>query len=454
MGENTVAAISSPLGEGGIGVIRISGEDAISVADKCFKAVSGKPLCSLGGYRAAFGNIVLSDGTSLDEAVALVFRAPKSYTGEDVVELSVHGGTEILRQALRRVLECGAMPAGAGEFTKRAFLNGKMPLSKAESVMSLISARGNEALKISRKAAGGSIDRAVNEITDLLKLTAAGIATYSDYPDEELEGATISDFEKGLLKAEEKLNTLIKNYDTGKLIREGINCVIAGKPNVGKSTLMNLLCGSDRSIVTAVPGTTRDIIENSVNLGDITLNLSDTAGIHATDDVVEAEGVSRAKELLDTAAVVLAVFDGSAPLDADDRSLLEDIRTKRAIVIINKTDLEQRLSPKDFCGFECVMLSAKEGKGADNLQNAIKRVCQMDSLSENDAVLINERQLSCVKEAQKYIEEARTALFSGVTVDAVGICVDGALESLLTLTGERVTNAVCDEIFKHFCVGK
>ncbi|MBR0466253.1 MAG: tRNA uridine-5-carboxymethylaminomethyl(34) synthesis GTPase MnmE [Clostridia bacterium] len=454
MSENTIAAISSPLGEGGIGVIRISGENAIAVADASFCAVSGKKLSSLKGYSAAFGNVVLADGSPLDEAVALVFRAPKSYTGEDVVEISVHGGLEIQKQALRRITECGASLAEAGEFTKRAFLNGKMPLSKAESVMALISAKGEAALAISRAAAGGSIDRAVKEIIELLKETAAGISAYSDFPDEELVGARPCDFEKLLKKVSGKLLTLIKNYDTGKLIREGIDCAIVGKPNVGKSTLMNLLSGNERSIVTEIPGTTRDIIESAVQIEDLTLNLSDTAGIRLTDDVVEAAGVDRAKKKIENASLILALFDGSKEVDSDDKLLLSSLKDKPVVIIINKTDLKQKISPNIFDGFPVVYMSAKEKTGVGDLVKTIKEVCKISHLSNNDAVLINERQLSCVKAAYKSVKDAECDLASGMTVDAVGVLIDDALEQLFTLTGERVTEAVCDEIFKRFCVGK
>ncbi|MDD6478994.1 MAG: 50S ribosome-binding GTPase, partial [Oscillospiraceae bacterium] len=247
MSERTVAAIATPLGEGGIGVIRISGENAIEIADKCFRAFSGVKLSALCGYEAAYGQIFDGDEV-LDDGVALVFKAPKSYTGEDVVELSVHGGRLILKSVLRTVLKCGALPAPAGEFTKRAFLNGKLDLTKAESVMGLISARNDAALKISQGAREGRISRDTQKILDNLLEAAASIAAFADYPDEDIPNLNHENFSKLLANAASKCERLISTYDAGRAVREGISCAIVGKPNVGKSTLMNMLCGSERSI--------------------------------------------------------------------------------------------------------------------------------------------------------------------------------------------------------------
>ena len=454
MSERTIAAIATPLGEGGIGVIRISGDDAISVADKCFAAFSGEKLVNLGGYQASYGRVLDKDGQTLDDAVALVFRAPKSYTGENVVEISVHGGTVITRQVLRRVLECGATLATGGEFTKRAFLNGKLDLTKAESVMGLISARSDAAAKISRGAREGRISRDTEEILGKLLETAASLAAFADYPDEDIPNLTQENFSCLLDECYAKCEKLISTYDTGRAIREGINCAIVGKPNVGKSTLMNLLCGSDRSIVTDIAGTTRDVVENTVNVGDIVLNLSDTAGIHETDDTVEKFGVDRAKEKVENAELLLAVFDNSIPLDTNDKQLLNSLRDKKCIVILNKTDLPSVLDKDELDGFEVLEISAKLGNGYDELCAAINHVCKTGMLSPDDTVLINERQRDCVRRALDAVISARDALICGMTLDAVGVCVDDAIAALLELTGKRVTNEVCDEIFKRFCVGK
>ncbi|MBQ8741507.1 MAG: tRNA uridine-5-carboxymethylaminomethyl(34) synthesis GTPase MnmE [Clostridia bacterium] len=454
MSERTIAAIATPLGEGGIGVIRISGDDAITVAEKCFAAFSGEMLSSLGGYQASYGRVFDKNGETLDDAVALVFRAPKSYTGENVVEISVHGGTVITRQVLRRVLECGAALATGGEFTKRAFLNGKLDLTKAESVMGLISARNDAAAKISRGAREGRISRDTEDILNKLLETAASLAAFADYPDEDIPNLSEENFSRLLDECHVKCEKLISTYDTGRAIREGINCAIVGKPNVGKSTIMNLLCGSDRSIVTDIAGTTRDVVENVVNVGDIMLNLADTAGIHTTDDTVEKFGVDKAIQKIKNAELLLAVFDSSAPLDSDDKQLLDSIQDKKCIVILNKTDLAPVLNKQDLGKFEIIEISARQGDGYNELCAAINRVCKTEMLSPDDTVLINERQRDCVCRALQAVSAARDALCCGMTLDAVGVCVDDAIAALLELTGKRVTNEVCDEIFKRFCVGK
>lgn len=454
MSERTIAAIATPLGEGGIGVIRISGNEAISVADKCFTAFSGEKLSTLGGYQASYGRVTDRDGNTLDDAVALIFRAPKSYTGENVVEISVHGGTVITRQVLRRILECGATLATGGEFTKRAFLNGKLDLTKAESVMGLISARSDAAAKISRGAREGRISRDTEDILEKLLETAASLAAYADYPDEDIPNLTQENFSALLDECYVKCEKLISTYDTGRIIREGINCAIVGKPNVGKSTLMNMLCGSDRSIVTDIAGTTRDVVENVVNVGDITLNLADTAGIHSTNDTVEKFGVDKAIEKIENAELLLAVFDSSTPLDDNDRQLLGSIKDKKCIIVLNKTDLNAAFDKKALGDFEIIELSAKLGEGAAELCRAINRICKTEMLSPDDTVLISERQRDCVRRALDAVISARDALICGMTLDAVGVCVDDAIAALLELTGKRVTNEVCDEIFKRFCVGK
>lgn len=454
MAERTIAAIATPLGEGGISVIRISGEEAIYVAEKCFVAFSGERLSNFEGYKAAYGKVIDQDGNTIDDAVALVFRAPKSYTGENTVEISVHGGTIVARQVLRRVLECGAALATGGEFTKRAFLNGKLDLTKAESVMGLISARSEAAAKISRSAREGRISRDTEDILNKLLETAASLAAFADYPDEDIPNLNQENFEILLNECLTKCEKLISTYDAGRIIREGINCAIVGKPNVGKSTLMNLLCGSDRSIVTDIAGTTRDVVETTVSIGDIILNLADTAGIHETDDTVEQFGVTKAKEKIHNAELLLAVFDNSSPLDDNDRDLLDGIRNKKCIVILNKTDLGSALDKKALSDFNVVTISAKSGDGYKSLSQAINHVCKADMLSPDDTVLINERQRDCVSRALNAVNAARDALTIGMTLDAVGVCVDDAIAALLELTGKRVTNEVCNEIFKRFCVGK
>lgn len=453
MSERTIAALSTPAGEGGIAVIRISGENAVSIADKVFCAFNKKALSTLSGYSAAYGEIV-SGGDSLDDGVALVFKAPKSYTGEDVVEISVHGGSASAKATLRALYSAGAIPAKAGEFTERAFLNGKIDLSKAESIMGIISAKSEAALRLSRGAKQGKISKEIEGITNKLLETASSLAAYADYPDEDIEGLSFDNFSALLNTCENRLSDLLSGYDAGKIIREGLDCAIVGKPNVGKSSLMNMLSSFERSIVTDIAGTTRDIVENTVKLGSIILNLSDTAGIHSTEDVVESLGVKKALERLDSSALVLAVFDLSREFDSDDSELLKQLDKNNTIIVLNKSDLSLCLDKSLFDGFITVEISAKDGKGAKELEQEILKLSKVASLSPDAAVLISERQRCCVERALTSVKGALSALGEGFTLDAVGVCVDDCLDALLELTGKRVTNEVCDEIFRRFCVGK
>ncbi len=451
--EKTIAAIASASGEGALGVIRISGENAISIADSVFSAVSGKSLESLKGYTAAYG-VIKDNDTRLDDAVATVFRNPHSYTGEDVVEFSVHGGSIMLRSVLRLILSRGAILAEAGEFTKRAFLNGKLDLTKAESIMGLISARSEAELRLSRAAHSGKVSSKIAEIEADLVAADASVAAFSDYPDEDIEDLNPENFLRMLRNAEKTLHKMLRDYDAGKILSEGIRTAIVGKPNVGKSTLMNMLSGEERSIVTNVAGTTRDIIEETVTIGDITLRLADTAGIHETVDTVESIGVKLAKERIETSQLVLAVFDSTSALNKEDLELLEAVKTKNTIVIINKTDLESVIDKSVFKDMRVVEVSAKQGIGYDELKEEIIEISGTNNLSADSAVLIGERQRACAERALDGVEEAINALQTGCTMDAVGVCIDDAISALFELTGKRVTNEVTDEIFRRFCVGK
>lgn len=451
---NTIAAVATPPGEGGIATVRISGDNAIEVADRVFCSASGKRLCEIKGYTALFGHVVYN-GETVDESVALLFRAPKSYTGEDVVELSVHGGDYVVQKVLRAVLDAGAVIAERGEFTRRAFLNGKMDLSQAEAVMSIISADGEQSLRAGLEAHDGAVSRKCNDIKDKLTFAAATVAAFSDFPDEEPEFSGIDKLENMLMESKKALNELIDSYDVGHMIKNGINTVIVGPPNAGKSTLMNLLAGFDRSIVTPVAGTTRDAVEETVRLGDITLRLWDTAGLRKTDDAVEKIGIDRTRRRIESADLIIAVFDGSETLNAEDGALLDSLKGRHAIVVFNKTDIsEPSADPAITRGLPFVFMSARDGNGAETLAKEVKRVTGTAGLSGTAAVYLNERQRSCAVKAAECVCDALSALSSGFTVDAVGVCLDDALASLMELTGERVTVEVANEVFKHFCVGK
>ncbi|MBR4909754.1 MAG: tRNA uridine-5-carboxymethylaminomethyl(34) synthesis GTPase MnmE [Clostridia bacterium] len=454
MAERTVAAISTPKGEGGISVIRISGDEAVSIADKCFKAISGKPLTGLKGYSAAFGKAIRPDGSVIDEAVALVFRSPKSYTGEDVAEISVHGGYIPANECLKSVFAAGAYPAEAGEFTKRAFINGKIDLAEAEGVMEIIGARSAAALDIAMRAKEGYISRDIENITERMLFTAASLAAYSDFPDEDIEGLDYEHFSALLLECEAALEKLISTFEGGQAILAGVPAAIVGKPNVGKSTLMNMLSREEKSIVTSLAGTTRDVIEAQVRAGNVMLLLADTAGIRETQDSIENIGVERAIRKLRSSALILAVFDISEPLDGEDLKIIDMLKGKKCIAVLNKNDLAKKADLSPLEGIMTVSVSAKSGNGGDTLISAIENICKTAEITEGDTVLLNERQYSCAIRAKSAITEARSALLSGVTLDAVTVLIDDAVNALLELSGKRASESVVEEIFKNFCIGK
>lgn len=458
MTGDTIAAIATPFAVGGVSMIRISGADAIEAADRVFHTVRGVSLNSLKGYEAAYGNLFREDGQVLDDGIALVYRAPKSYTGEDVVEITCHGGILVTREALRLVLAQGVRMAQAGEFSKRAFLNGKMSLTQAESIMDLINSQNDQALRSARAQMDGALYQKIQQVKDTL-LTAAGhIAAWVDYPEEEIEELENSALLLTLTQAKETVDSLLAGFDTGRVLREGVETAIVGKPNVGKSTLMNLLSGCEKSIVTDIAGTTRDVVEERVSVGGAVLRLADTAGIRQTEDLVEQFGVERALERIRTAGLVLAVFDFSSSLTADDKQIMEAVKQQGvpAIAVINKTDLEQKLEEEQVREqfSHVVYTSAEDAASLTALSEEISQVLQLSQMDPAAAMLANERQRQCAQRAADAIGDTIGTLQAGYTLDAVSVSLDGAVEALLELTGERVTDAVVDQVFHNFCVGK
>ncbi len=455
---STIAAIATAQAAAGLGVIRISGEDASAIADRVFSSVSGKSLQNAKGYTAFYGKVHHGE-TQLDDGVALVFRGPKSYTGEDVVELSCHGGLYILQRVLRAVFEAGAVPAEPGEFTKRAFLNGKMDLSEAEAVMSLISASGEEARSATLNALEGALSREIGECRDVLVKMAAALAAWVDYPYDETPELSDEEMCRTIEGVKNRLQVLLQGFDAGQAVLEGVDTVIVGRPNVGKSTLLNALSGRNRAIVTSVAGTTRDVLEETVRLGNITLRLADTAGIRAdTDDEIEKIGVDRARERLDRASLIFMVLDAREALTEEDKELLSLCKSRKSVVIINKTDEEKLLSPEEVKAItgkdNIVLLSAKNRTGIDDLVRLTEEVVGTACFDASAPLLTTERQRGCVLQAVDCLTEALEGLALGITPDAVNVCVDCAVEKLCILTGEKATETVVNEVFKSFCVGK
>ena len=452
---STIAAISTPNAAGGIAVIRISGEDAIGVADRIFSPYGEKKVSGMAGYTCAYG-IAHNGGERIDDCIVTVFRAPHSYTGEDIAEISCHGGLYVTKKILRAALANGAVNAEAGEFTKRAYLNGKIDLTRAEAVMDIISAKGERELKMAESLREGAAFKKAKSCSDRLMKILGDLAAWADYPEEDIPEVRPEVLSAELKGVRDELRSLVKNYDSGRILREGVATAIIGRPNVGKSTLFNCLSGCERSIVTEIAGTTRDIIEESVRIGDITLRLSDTAGIHETDDIIEGIGVEMAEKMISRSELVIAVFDGSCPLTEDDLYLINKINKNKTVAVINKNDVEQLIDTSllESKIQHIVYLSAKENSGVDELQSKIEEILKLNEADFDTATAANERQKKCIDTALEGIESAISSLEIGEMLDAVNVLLDESEQSLLMLTGEKVTDAVVDEVFSRFCVGK
>lgn len=455
MSTNTITAISTANGPGGIGVIRISGENAFDIGDKVFKNINGKKISEMNGYTAAYGNVYDND-EKIDEAIATVFKAPHSYTGENVLELSCHGGMYVTKQVLRAVINAGAMPAQAGEFTQRAFLNGKMDLSEAEAVMDIISAKGKTEARAALACREGKISKEIFKINDILVNSAGHLSAWADYPEEDIPQVDNDNLKNNLTNAKVLVENLLRNYDAGMVLKKGVDTIIVGKPNVGKSTLMNQLTGYEKSIVTNIPGTTRDIIEETVVLGDVTLNLSDTAGLRDTDNIVEQIGVEKARQRMETSGLILAVFDATQELNDEDVNLLKTISDLPSVAIINKTDKEAVLDVELIKAQvkNLVFISAKNGDGINDLVKAVEKITGTADFDPSVATLATERQRDCAVRALEAINEAIYSLDIGLTLDATTVSLEDAIQSILEITGERASEVIVHNVFSKFCVGK
>ena len=455
--SDTIAAISTAQGEGGISVIRISGDSAFTVCDKIFKGINNKKLADMKGYTASFGKIV-SDGEEIDEAVALVFREPLSYTGENVVELSCHGGIYITKLVLRAVLDAGAVPAQAGEFTKRAFLNGRIDLAQAESVIDIIHAKNEFALKSSEQQLSGSLSAAVRKVREKLLHEIAFIESALDDPEHiSLDG--YPETLHGIVEeAQKEIQKLLANSDNGKILKEGISTVIIGKPNAGKSSLLNTLVGEERAIVTDIAGTTRDVLEEQINLNGIILNVIDTAGIRETDDVVEKIGVDRAKKYLNEADLAIYVVDTSTQLDENDFEIMELLKDRKAIVLLNKSDLTpvtDSESIRKHLDKKMIAISAKEQTGIEELEETIREMFFTGEVTFNDEVYItNIRHKTALQEARNSLNLVVQSILDGMPEDFYSIDLMNAYEELGSIVGEAVEDDLVNEIFSKFCMGK
>ena len=451
MQETTIAAIATAPGAGGIAVVRLSGAESYRVAARVFRPANPKKSVEAAkGYTALFGHFVEGDDV-FDEGVALFFRAPHSYTGEDVVELSCHGGNAVARR-----LVAGAQPAARGEYTRRAFLNGKLGLTQAEAVMDLISADGRQGAALANAALNGALAKKINAQKDALTGLQAHLAAWVDFPEEDVPELDAAHLQSVLGGVNAELGALIQNYQADTVLREGVDCAILGRPNAGKSTLLNLLAGFDRAIVTPVAGTTRDVVEQAVQLGDIRLNLFDTAGLRETEDAIEAEGIRRSWKKLEEAGLILAVFDGSEPPTREDLELARRCAGRPAIALVNKEDKPTRFDAELIAPYFAMVLPVccREEGSRKVIAAAVARLLGTSQIDPHAASLSGQRQLAAALRARDAVAGALDAAAGGFGLDAVSVCVDDALDALCELTGENASEAVIEQVFERFCVGK
>ena len=454
----TVTAVSTPPGKGGVAVIRVSGENALAVAEKCFVPKNGKALSALPPRRAVYGNILL-DGEIVDDGLLLYFPAPNSYTGEDVVELSCHGGPLLTGMVLEATLKAGAIPAPPGEFTRRAYLAGKLSLSDAEAVGLAIDAVTRSQVRLSASDSRDRLSDAVGSIHDRLLTLLSSLYASIDYPEEDLADLSREQVSEGVFAILTDLSSLGKTYRTGRAIREGVPAAIAGKPNVGKSAIFNRLLGEDAAIVTEIPGTTRDVLEYPLPVGRALLRLADTAGLRETDDPVETIGVERAKKKIGGSEVLLLVLDTSRPLEKLDTDLLALAKefSGVSVLLLNKSDLASAWDKADLPeGSPAAFpVSAKTGEGFDKVTDYLEKALTDENLSlGSDAIVATARQAAAIDAAVKDLSACLDALNTGVPVDAAASLAEAALASLSEVDGRTVTGEIVDEIFSHFCVGK
>ena len=466
--DYTISAIATPLGEGGIGIIRLSGEKAIEIATKIFKPHNQQK--TLGDYplrTAVFGNIVDEADNILDEVICLIMAAPHSYTCEDVVELQCHGGSLIMEEILSLTYRCGARPAEPGEFTKRAFLNGRLDLSQAQAVMEVIQSKTKAALEMANSHLQGKFSSRIKELRFQILDLIAHLEASIDFPEDDIEDLALDEANRKVSSLCNEVEEMIASVHTGIILREGLKTAIIGRPNAGKSSLMNLLLGQERAIVTNIPGTTRDSIEEYVNFAGIPLCLADTAGIRQTQDIVEKIGVEKAYNYAQDSEMVLAVFDGSAPLTHEDQEIFQLLQKCQGevIVIINKSDLEMSLSEEaikvaleehQLHNIQHVLnMSAQGGLGLAELEEAVKKLVYGGNVQSHEANFVSDaRQAEVLRQAAALLNETRLTLSTGLSEDFVVIDLRAAWEKLGEITGDTIDDDIIDQIFKNFCIGK
>lgn len=452
--SDTIAAVSTPIGSGGIGIVRISGSEAVDIANGLFVPHKGKSLAERKSHSISYGRLVYK-GQVCDEVLVSLMRAPNTYTREDVVEINCHGGIRAVTAVLEAVLKSGARLAEPGEFTKRAFLNGRLDLTQAEAVIDIINAKTDKSREAALKRLDGRLCRKIRSLREDILTMIAHIEAAIDYPEHDDETMTYSMIEEGVRSVTMQVQNLINGADIGRIYNEGIRTVILGKPNVGKSSLLNAVIDEERAIVTDIPGTTRDVLEELINIGGIPLKLVDTAGIRDTDNAIEKIGVEKSRKLAAEADLVLLMLDGSRALSDDDRELIALSEDKKRIVLVNKTDLHQNITAEELKGLDPVFLSVKADKGLDELYDRIKSMFFSGDIAENEEALIsNERNKNSLYKAKLHLDNVLETVNNRMPEDFISMDLTQAYEALGEITGESLEEDIIDKIFSEFCLGK
>lgn len=454
---DTIAAIATPLGESGIGVIRISGSKAYDVGDAIFKSKSSLPLAQRRDRSIQYGLIVDDDGKAVDEVILLIMKGPRSYTAEDVLEIQCHGGRQSLSEILGLVLRHGARLANPGEFTQRAFVNGRIDLAQAEAVMDVIQAKSAQGLTSAVSQLEGRLSRIVGDMRLHLTDFITRLEVTVDYPEEDLEDIEVPDIAGAIREMERRLDDMLAESKSGRMMRDGVMAAIAGTPNAGKSSLLNRFLETERAIVTDVPGTTRDVIEEWISIQGVPICLVDTAGIRSTDDTVEQIGVRRAKEYMDRADIILVVVDQSRPLQEEDRQILETARGRQALIVLNKEDLQPAFETEELqsYGLPLLSISASTGAGMGELKDAMLSLALQQGLTAaQSALLANTRHIELVQQSREALQRALDTIEAGMPVDCAIVDIREAWELLGSITGDTVHDDIIEEIFSRFCLGK
>ena len=459
MAEETISAVITALGEGAVGIVRISGEQALAVGETLFKAASGKKLAEYKPNTMVYGHVYDQDGSLVDEVLAVFMQGPRSYTAEDVVEIQCHGGLQSLKKILQLTYAAGARPAEAGEFTKRAFLNGRIDLTQAEAVMDIIRSRSEASLKLAARQQQGQLAKELRGLRNALVDVVVNLEAVIDYPEEDIEDVTYGRVQESIASCNDAIDSLLAHAHTGKILREGLRTAIVGKPNVGKSSLLNALLKEERAIVSQYAGTTRDVIEEQLLLDGVPLVLADTAGIRSTEDFVEKIGVEKSRQLLQDAELVICVVDGSEGLTAEDEAILAAASGKPCVIIVNKSDLGLAVDLeklKERFGQDKVMtLSAKTLTGVEAFSAWLKDyVYGSEGALSDGAYVQNARQERLLREARQSLEDASQAAAAMLPYDCIEIDVRTAIDLLGEITGDTVQDEIINEIFSRFCIGK